>query len=1192
MALSDNYDVVTSTKDKTSVTPLMPPYPVIGIVKDNVDSYFSGRLRVYIAGGPNDEDDESGWKTVAFMSPFFGSVKNNAGDDEFGEYLYNASSYGMWYSQPDIGTSVLCLFVNGDPSKGFWIGCIPTYDALSMVPAIGATDNIISNEGQSESMGGSVRLPTTNINSNNVDLTRSQQFREAPKPVHSYVSAMMQQQGILRDPIRGAIGSTAQRETPSRVGWGVSTPGRPIYEGGYNDESIAELQNLDIKNSYNLQVVSRRGGHSIVMDDGDIIGRDQLIRIRTALGHQILMSDDGQCLSILHSNGQSYIELGAEGTIDMYSTNSVNIRTQGDLNLHGDRSVNINAGKDLRINGENLELNSTKKTKHMVGTNYNFSCGQLYTVSGGMGLALSSGGVASLAGSLATFINGKLILLNTGMSPLMPQSVPGTTINVHDDTLFDNQKGFINAPGAVASICTRIPTHYPFNQANKGVDVSVNLGQATGLPDPANAALEAANGNAAEAIKGLMSGGVNSLVPNTGQVSKTFGEQGTNALLGGMASLTASSKFASAVNTGFAIVNEGGKKSIAFGAFGQTPADLEKAGILKPGSAKQVEALIASGYSPEQAMPSKFFTGKSMGASNFTELTKSYKDQAIAATGSLQRAQSDLQSAGIITGREDPTQVGGVVTAAATQGVNAVVATLRQTNTQQASINPQGVNVPANSAVLKAMGVGNQFQSAAQNNNGVGNPLSAAVIVSQLDPQLFGKVSQSRGLKGAAFETVRQSIGAWEAGKPVNLSEIAVNQGLKNFALFSLSPSQQRGIQGVFATNITNAANNAAKNFFKGTVDALKKDASLQTALGRGVNAANSSLTAGYGAATAGGFASLTSLKTQSLMATSSLKAAGMFAGSGQWASASNAIANGLGGVPIVGGYVTHINNNLQTAIQGFKDLPGQIKNIATSFKDAKASFDFALKTKELTGVTAGAGGGLSGIFGGPAGGGLAGIGQSLKGGFEAVSASIGTAIGTAMNVVNAVASIASLFGGKRKIKNAVSKSNTVNRKAVNNQVIKNLGNPQIPPPLFLSGMSDQVKDNLAAAKAALQNSGSDNPENSPNAVVGDFATAQGPAGQQFNPTGIRTQTNIAQVETARLTQRAEADRTYQNYQNVSTSYPQGSPEIQRAKIDYQLAATGKLDISQIPDEYKVYYRKFKKLTQTQINTLIARQQN
>jgi hypothetical protein len=1180
MAISDSSDIITSTRDKGG-TPLMPPHPVIGIVKDVVDNTFSGRLRVYIAGGPNDEDDEGGWKTVNFMSPFFGATLGNAGDSDLGDYTTNPSSYGMWYSPPDIGTSVLCVFVNGDPSKGFWIGCIPTFDALSMVPAIGATDNIVSNDSQSQTMGGSVRLPTTNLNSNNPELARSQQFREAPKPVHSYVAAVMQQQGVLRDPIRGAIGSNAQRETPSRVGWGVSTPGRPIYEGGYNDETIADLKNLDLKNTYNLQVVSRRGGHSIVMDDGDIIGRDQLIRIRTALGHQILMSDDGQCLSILHSNGQSYIELGAEGTIDMYSTNSINMRSQGDINIHADRDVNINGNKNLKINSNgDLEINSTKKTKQCVGTNFNFSCGQLYTVNGGMGLALSSGGVSSIAGSLATFINGKLILMNTGMSPLMPQNVPGSTINTLPDTLFDDQKGFISAPDAIASICSRVPTHYPYAEANKGVDVSVNLGQASGLPDPANAALEAANANAADSIKGLMSGGVNSLVPNVPGISSTFGDQGTNAMLGAMTSLTAQGVNAAAINTGFSISTEGGKRSITLGAFGQTPADLEKSGILKPGTAKQIESLISSGYSPQQAMPDKFFTGKSMGARNFQELIRSYKDQAQSAAGSLQRAQNDLQSAGIITGREDPSKIGGAVVAAATQGTPSVVATLRQTNNavSQSLAAARQAGVQVNSKVYRAIGTGNLFQSVAENNNGSGNPLSAAIAYAERDPALLGKINNSRGLKGAAYDVAKQALGDWEAGKPVNLSVLAVEKGLKNFSLFSLSPSQQQGIQGIFATQLTNAANTAAKTFFKSTVDSLKRDATLQQSLGAGFNAANNSLTQAYGSATAGGFATLTSLKSQSLMATSSLKAAGMFASNGQWAHASNAIASGLGGIPIVGGFATHINNNLQTAISNIKALPGQIKGIFTAAKDAKASIDFAIKSKELTGVVAGGGGKLSGIFGGPAGGGLSGIGQSLQQGFASVSASIGAAVTTAMNVVNAVASIASLFGGKRKIKKGVSKSNTVNRRGVNSQFINTLGNPQIPPPLFLGGMSDQIQNALAQAKALGQNQASESSQLDPNSVVGDFTAAQGGAGQRvYNNLVPTTKTNIASGQSAITRQQNVAANAYAGYEQVLNNYPQGSIEIQQAKNAYEQTVSPGGAIG-IPAEYQGFYNRFRKL--------------
>jgi hypothetical protein len=1185
MALSDKYDYFTSTKDGSQQTPLMPPYPVIGIVKDTIDTYFSGRIRVYIQGGPNDEDDESGWKSVSFMSPFFGGLNSNAGiqsnpkEQNFGDYLNNPISYGMWFSPPDIGTSVLCMFVNGDPTKGFWIGCIPTYDMLSMVPAIGATDVVVTNDSESVTMGGSVRLPTTNLNKNDEAIARSPQFREAPKPVHSYVAAMMQQQGILRDPIRGAIGSNAQRETPSRVGWGVSTPGRPIYEGGYNDETIADLINLDPKNAYNLKVINRRGGHSIVMDDGDIIGRDQLIRIRTALGHQILMSDDGQCLSILHSNGQSYIELGNEGTVDIYSTNSVNIRTQGDLNLHADRDVNINANKNLRLNGENLELNSTMKTKHMVGTNYNFSCGQLYTVNGGMGLALSAGGMASINGGIGTFINGKFIMINTGTSPLVPMNVPGSTINVHSDTLFDEEKGFISAPGAIASVCSRVPTHYPYIEANKGVDVSITLGAGTGLPDPANAALEAANENAANSLKDFISGGINSLVPNMPQVSGTFGEQGTNALLGGMASITASSQYASAVNTGFSIINQGGKRTIALGAFGQSPADLEKAGIIKPGTARKVESLINAGYSPQQAMPESFFTGKSMGARNFNELIRSYKDQAISASGSLQRAQNELQAAGVITGRESPELIGGVVTAAATQGTPDVVATLRQTNNTIGNIAnaARRAGVPVNNKVYQAMAIGNRAINNAGSNNGVNDLLSSAIGFAETDPNLLGKISRDRGIKGAAFNVIKQSIGSWEAGKPVNLSVLAAEQGLKNFALFSLAPSQQRGIQGIFTQGLINTANDAAKTFFRSSLDALKKDASAQQALGAGFNAARNQLTGAYGASTAGGMASLTSLKSQTLLATSSLKAAGAFAANGQWAHASNAIATGLQGVPIVGGYASFINNNLQTAIAGFKSLPGQIKNVVTSIKDAKASVDFALKTRELTGVTAGAGGGLSNIFGGPAGGGLAGVGSALKAGYAGVSGAIGAAATTALNIVGAISSIASLFGGKRKIKNAIAKANTVNRRAVNNQLLSTLGNPKIPPPLFISGMSDQLQNNLAEARARTQGTGSENRQLDPNSVVGDYTTAQGGAGQRlYNNIPPSTRTDIANSQTAILRDQQASLDAFSNYQDIYNNFPQGSQQIEAAKNAYSTISTRAAETN-IPENIRAFYIRFGK---------------
>jgi hypothetical protein len=64
------------------------------------------------------------------------------------------------------------------------------------------------------------------------------------------------------------------------------------------------------------------------------------------------MSDDGNCFYICHANGQSWIELGQNGTIDLYSTNSVNVRTQGTLNLHADKDINMYAGGSIKVEGQ------------------------------------------------------------------------------------------------------------------------------------------------------------------------------------------------------------------------------------------------------------------------------------------------------------------------------------------------------------------------------------------------------------------------------------------------------------------------------------------------------------------------------------------------------------------------------------------------------------------------------------------------------------------------------------------------------------------------------------------------------------------------------------------------------------------------------------------------------------------------
>ena len=127
--------------------------PVIGIVKDNADNTRSGRIQVYLQDNSGrDPEDIDNWRTVRFLSPFFGLTRATASNEGNGTYKGNSSSYGMWFSPPDIGTEVLCLFVNGDLNEGYYIGCVPEPDALHMVPAIGAATKIVPNAGEAKSL--------------------------------------------------------------------------------------------------------------------------------------------------------------------------------------------------------------------------------------------------------------------------------------------------------------------------------------------------------------------------------------------------------------------------------------------------------------------------------------------------------------------------------------------------------------------------------------------------------------------------------------------------------------------------------------------------------------------------------------------------------------------------------------------------------------------------------------------------------------------------------------------------------------------------------------------------------------------------------------------------------------------------------------------------------------------------------
>jgi len=776
-------------------------HPVIGIVKDNIDPTRSGKIRVQIEGNTNKESNNSeGWVTVQYLSTYFGMVKPTAGQSGNGDYVGNPSAYGQWQSPPDIGTKVLCIFAEGDPSRGYYIGCVVEPEAMQMVPAIGSSDNVVPNQGEAQGLAGASRLPVTSINTNNKSVSDSTNYLDAPKPVHSYTASIMSQQGIIRDPIRGPISSSAAREPVSRVGWGVATPGRPIMEGGYTDENLP--QNLENNNNQEqLKVTARRGGHSIVMDDGDIIGRDQLIRIRTALGHQILMSDDGQTLMILHSNGQSYVELGKEGTVDIFSTNSFNVRTQGDINFHADQHINLHATENMNIQAKNLHINTEEDFKMRAGKKLQLYSVEDFTVKSLGAAAIKSDGQASLFSSSTTFINGSKINLNTGKPGVTPAKVPIITLISQTDTLNDEQKGFIAAPGKLLTVTTRTPAHYPWSAAGQGVDVKSTLDASKNLPVTPAAGVQKANQQGAATGAKAPAVATVASAPDTKTISKSMDKTVTNAVMGSVATSAATGPAKQAVSSGAAIVSTSSSSSsntttvtnsdgtttttttassstkvVAVGSYAQTPNQLVSAGVLKPGSATLINGLAQNPTANVGSIMTKnLFTGKP-GAIDLDSFIQDTSAQTKAMIDNMQAAQTTLSKVGVLTGKEAATQSAGMVMAAATVGVGATVDAVKQVS-GIATTTLNNVGTAVNNIVPGVQGIANNLESSvagitSQVNGALGqatnalNVIGAGVAAAGLANKLGGLGGISNSLKGlsSGLNNLGKSLGGLFGG--------------------------------------------------------------------------------------------------------------------------------------------------------------------------------------------------------------------------------------------------------------------------------------------------------------------------------------------------------------------------------------------------------------------------------------------
>ena len=391
-----------------------PSQPCVAIVRNHLDSTYMGNLEVEILTSSN-----AGQSTnapgqiipVRYLSPFHGTTSLEGTSKNAGAQN-SQRSYGWWGVPPDINSKVLVIFAEG--GDGYWLGCIPEDHTNIMTP-----DPWVSTTFNDKDKA--KKLPVVEYNKK-IEDGKGRDSTQFIKPANEDAISILTTQGLIEDEIRGTTTSSARRELPSAV-MGFSSPGpadrrpgAPRVNYGENFAQTPVPQN-------------RLGGSSLVFDDGDstlvrktpaggenqgpsvyvnveggekggdpTLPHNELVRLRTRTGHQILLHNTEDLIYIGNARGTTWIELTSNGKIDIYAQDSISVHTENDLNFTADRDINYNAGRDIHTTaGNSIFTNATADIHTNAGKNIYETAATNWEIKAGADGKITVGGSSNIS---------------------------------------------------------------------------------------------------------------------------------------------------------------------------------------------------------------------------------------------------------------------------------------------------------------------------------------------------------------------------------------------------------------------------------------------------------------------------------------------------------------------------------------------------------------------------------------------------------------------------------------------------------------------------------------------------------------------------------------------------------------------------------------------------------------------------
>lgn len=437
----------------------------VGRVMDTNDPNQMGRIRVYIPSLDRNTLLVGDLPFAIYCSPFAGHQQVQSRGPNTQTFTTGPVAYGL-FSVPKVGTDVVVAHFDGNPQYRVWFGSLQGMYLTHTLPHGRFMFNNPASPGELDGPLSSTESPIQPQYDNLTGAyTRTSAVAEndgatSTKPRVNFewrTRGMDYQAAGL-----GASELTAPDQTISATaddrGYSFTEEdGKPFKNGnftqGYAQSRVepnvpADPALIDGGVNYDPQVYSLTtpGFHAWSMDDRPENCR---MRLRTSTGHTIILDDTNERIYIATSEGNNWVEMDQDGSIDVYSARrvsihaamDVNIKTEGAFRVDAAKGVHIKSGGDTRIttagNAElltsgdtNIEsqgdvgIESSGDMNVFVGSTLNLTSGSDTNINtGGLGawtaeasLNLSTGGLL-LATALDVFLNGPAAVPAAQASP-------------------------------------------------------------------------------------------------------------------------------------------------------------------------------------------------------------------------------------------------------------------------------------------------------------------------------------------------------------------------------------------------------------------------------------------------------------------------------------------------------------------------------------------------------------------------------------------------------------------------------------------------------------------------------------------------------------------------------------------------------------------------------------------------------